>query len=84
MVGLPSALKLSYLQIDVFHISKVSSAAYLGLSARDKANRLWSNCLEDKSSAPWVHNFFGIFILLNQPVCPVFRLVLILTQVHDP
>ena len=67
------ALTLSYLQINVFLISKVSSAAYQSLSARDKADRLWSNCLEDKSSAPWLHRLAAIFKVVTQPVCPVFR-----------
>ena len=67
------ALELSYLQINIFPISKVSSAAYQSLSARDKADRLWSNCLEDKSSAPWLHRLAAIFKVVTQPVCPVFR-----------
>jgi len=54
-------------------VKEVSSAAYQALSAQAKADRLWSNCLEDKSSAQWFHRLAAIFKLITQPVCPVFR-----------
>ena len=64
----------------IFLISKVSSVAYQALPAHEKADRLWSNCLEDKSSEPYLPRFEAISILLTQPVCPAFRFVFI---VHD-
>ena len=61
-------------------ISKVSSDAYQALPAHEKADQLWSNCLEEKSSESYLPRFEAISILLTQPVCPAFRFVFI---VHD-
>jgi len=54
-------------------LDEVSSPAYLALSAKEKADRLWSNCLDDSTSAPWFSSLDQGVKLITEPMCPVFR-----------
>jgi len=54
-------------------LEEVSSPAYLALSAAEKADRLWSNCLDDSTSAPWFSSLDQGVKLIAEPMCPVFR-----------
>jgi len=54
-------------------LEEVSSPAYLSLSAKEKADRLWSNCLDDSTSAPWFSSLDQGVKLISEPMCPVFR-----------
>merc|ERR1712130_81336 len=54
-------------------LEEVASPAYLALSAEEKADRLWSNCLDDSTSAPWFSSLDQGLKLLTEPMCPVFR-----------
>jgi len=54
-------------------LDEVSSPAYLALSAKEKADRLWSNCLDDSTSAPWFSSLDQGVKLVTEPMCPVFR-----------
>jgi len=54
-------------------VEEVSSPAYLSLSAQEKANRLWSNCLDDSTSAAWFSSLDQGLKLITEPMCPVFR-----------
>ena len=56
---------------------QVSSPAYLSLSAQEKADRLWSNCQDDSTSAPWFSSLDQGVKLVTEPMCPVFRWVTI-------
>ena len=59
---------------------QVSSPAYLSLSAQEKADRLWSNCQDDSTSAPWFSSLDQGVKLVTEPMCPVFRWVAIKKQ----
>jgi len=54
-------------------LEEVSSPAYLSLSAQEKADRLWSNCQDDSTSAPWFSSLDQGVKLVTEPMCPVFR-----------
>jgi len=54
-------------------LDEVSSPAYLSLSAAEKADRLWSNCLDDSTSTPWFSSLDQGVKLIAEPMCPVFR-----------
>jgi len=54
-------------------LEEVSSPAYLALSAQEKADRLWKNCLDDSTSAPWFSSLDQGLKLIAEPMCPVFR-----------
>jgi len=54
-------------------LEEVSSPSYLALSAQEKADRLWSNCLDDSTSAPWFSSLDQGVKLITEPMCPVFR-----------
>jgi len=54
-------------------LEEVSSPAYLSLSAKEKADRLWSNCLDDSTSAPWFSSLDQGVKLISESMCPVFR-----------
>jgi len=54
-------------------LEEVSSLSYLALSAQEKADRLWANCLDDSTSAPWFSSLDQGVKLITEPMCPVFR-----------
>jgi len=54
-------------------LEEVSSSDYLALPAREKVDRLWANCLDDSTSAPWFSSLEQGGKLFLEPMCPVFR-----------
>merc|ERR1719228_2679967 len=51
---------------------EVSSPEYLALPAKEKAARLWANCLEDTSSADWLSSWAQATGLMAEMMCPTF------------
>jgi len=50
----------------------VSSAEYLQLSAKDKMRRIWENCRQDTTSAPWLSTL-DLTGLFTEDMCPTMR-----------
>jgi len=51
---------------------EVSSPGYLAMSARDKMNRIWDNCMMNTTSAPWF-TLLEMLGLFTESMCPTMR-----------
>ena len=54
-------------------LQDVTSPDYIALTAAEKADRLWSNCLADTSSAEAPSLFRTVASLVGESMCPTFH-----------